>query len=63
MHKDKREIAAISAVIALISSEQTEYNYHHPTPGNPSHSWSAYGRSSIMQYRDLCQRRIITRSR
>jgi len=63
MHKDKRELAAISAVLALISSENSAPGYQAPIPGNPSHPWAAYGRSSTMQYRDICQRRIIKRSR
>ncbi|MDD2543245.1 MAG: hypothetical protein PHC57_02340 [Candidatus Cloacimonetes bacterium] len=61
--KDKREVAAISAVMALISSEDTPIAYSSPIYGSPSHPWAAYGRGLTMQYRDITQRRIIKRSR
>lgn len=61
--KDKRELAAISAVLALMSSEDTQIPYSSPISGNPSHPWAAYGRALTMQYRDITQRRIIKRSR
>ncbi|MCB5268329.1 MAG: hypothetical protein PHU99_10640 [Candidatus Cloacimonetes bacterium] len=61
--KDKRELAAISAVLAMINSEDTQILYRSPVYGNPSHPWAAYGRSLTMQYRDITQRRIIKRSR
>ena len=61
--KDKRELAAISAVLALMSSEATQIPYSSPIYGNPSHPWAAYGRALTMQYRDITQRRIIKRSR
>jgi hypothetical protein len=61
--KDKREIAAISAVMALINGEDGQVSYRSPEGGNFSHPWSAYGRSQIMQYRDITQRRLIKRSR
>ena len=56
--KDKREIAAISAVMALINTEET-LRYQPPVYGTPSHPWAAYGRAHTMQYRDLKQRIII----
>ena len=61
--KDKREVAAISAVMALINSEESSVAYRSPIYGTPSHPWAAYGRSLTMQYRDITQRRIIKRSR
>jgi len=63
MHKDMKELAAISAVMALMNSETSAYSYQAPRRGNPSHPWAAYGRSTTMQYRDITQRRIIKRSR
>lgn len=60
--KDKREIAAISAVMALMNTEETLW-YQPPVSGTPSHPWAAYGRMQTMQYRDLTQRRIIKRNR
>ncbi|MCB5233661.1 MAG: hypothetical protein LHW60_00215 [Candidatus Cloacimonetes bacterium] len=60
---DKKELAAISAVMALISSEDLCVPYVEPMRGNYPHPWSAYSRSQIMQYRDITQRRIIKRSR
>lgn len=61
--KDKKEMAAISAVMALMNSETDISVYTAPIQGNPSHPWAAYGRSLTMQYRDITQRRIIKRSR
>jgi hypothetical protein len=63
MKHDKRSLAAISAVMALISSEDTQPLYQKPLCGNPSHPWPAYARAQTMQYRDITQRRIIKRSR
>lgn len=61
--KDKRELAAIGAVMALINSETVYESYQSPLPANPSHPWAAYGRALTMQYRDITQRRIIKRNR
>ncbi len=61
--KDKQEIAAISAVLALLSSEGGSIKYTEPRLGQSSHPYAAYGRQLTMQYRDITQRRIIKRSR
>jgi hypothetical protein len=61
--RDKKELAAISAVMSLISSEAPTESYIAPIYGTPSHPWAAYGRNLTMQYRDITQRRIIKRSR
>jgi hypothetical protein len=61
--KDKQELAAISAVLALIDGEATAETYSAPVYGNPSTPWPAYGRTLTKQYRDITQRRIIKRSR
>lgn len=63
MKHDKRSLAAISAVMALINSEDIAPQYQQPRSGNPSHPWPAYARAQTMQYRDITQRRIIKRSR
>ncbi len=63
MIKDKKEIAAISAVMALISAESGQSSYQEPVWGCASHPWAAHGRNTTMQYRDITQRRIIKRSR
>ncbi|HHV36984.1 MAG TPA: hypothetical protein GXX77_04020 [Candidatus Cloacimonetes bacterium] len=60
---DKKGLAAISAVMALISSEDVCIPYTEPVRGNYPHPWSGHSRSQIMQYRDITQRRIIKRSR
>ncbi|MDD2229801.1 MAG: hypothetical protein PHY48_10360 [Candidatus Cloacimonetes bacterium] len=61
--KDKRQIAAVSAVMALINSEDTAPEYIAPLQANYPHPYAAYGRQLTMQYRDITQRRIIKRSR
>lgn len=61
--KDKKQIAAIAAVMALITNEGSTISYIEPVRGNPSHPYSAYGRQLTMQYRDITQRRIIKRVR
>jgi len=63
MIKDKKEIAAISAVMALISADAAQTPYQEPIWGNAGHPWAAYGRSTTMQYRDITQRRLIKRNR
>lgn len=59
---EKKQIAAISGVIALLSSESSEA-YIAAKPVNIPSPWSAYGRQQTMQYRDITQRRIIKRNR
>lgn len=59
----KQELAAISAVMAIITAESSAPQYQAPTLGNPSHPYAAYGRQTTMQYRDITQRRIIKRNR
>lgn len=61
--KNKQELAAISAVIALMSSETNEPQYIMPVQGCPPNPYAAYGRQLTMQFRDITQRRIIKRSR
>jgi len=60
---NKQELAAISAVMALLNSENVSVPYIEPIHGCPSHPYAAYGRQLTMQYRDITQRRIIKRSR
>lgn len=59
---DKKQIAAISGVLALINSEAAP-TYIEPIPGAVPSPWSAHGRQQTMIYRDITQRRIIKRTR
>lgn len=59
---DKRELAAISAVMAIISEEQAPAFVARQMPNMPS-PWQSWGKSQTMQYRDITQRRIIKRVR
>lgn len=61
--KDKKELAAISAVLSLISGDDATASYIEPQRGCPPNPYAAYGRQLTMQYRDITQRRIIKRSR
>jgi hypothetical protein len=61
--KQKQELAAITAVIALINSEDNRVQYCEPKRALPPNPYAAYGRQLTMQYRDITQRRIIKRSR
>lgn len=60
--KDKKELAAIAAVVAVISSEP-EHRYTDPIPPNVPSPWQTWGARQTMQYRDITQRRIIKRVR
>ncbi|MCB5245411.1 MAG: hypothetical protein WC179_04915 [Candidatus Cloacimonadaceae bacterium] len=59
MTDQKKEVAAIAGVLALITSEEAE------SPKLPKerefYFWQAYGRQKTMLYRDLTQRRLIKR--
>jgi hypothetical protein len=59
----QKELAAISAVMALLSSEGTKAEYIEPLRSCAPNPYAAYGRQLTMQYRDITQRRIIKRSR
>jgi len=60
--EDKKKLAAISAVVSLISSEsQTAYAEKIP-PHQPT-EWTIYGRQQTMNYRDMYQRRFIKRNK
>ncbi|MDY0150813.1 MAG: hypothetical protein RBS43_00910 [Candidatus Cloacimonas sp.] len=61
--KNMQELAAISAVVALISSEENTAIYREPIRALPPSPYAAYGRQLTMQYRDITQRRIIKRTR
>lgn len=60
--KDKKELAAIAAAVAVINSE-AEYRYSDKMPPNVPSPWQTWGARQTMQYRDITQRRIIKRSR
>lgn len=62
MADKKQELAAISAVVALLSGE-AETAFQPRLEGNVPSAWQAYGRQQTMQYRDITQRRMIKRNR
>ena len=62
MTKDKKELAAIAAVIDIITGEETA-TFIQRVPGEQPSPWQAWGRGQTMQYRDITQRRIIKRVR
>ena len=62
MSDKKQELAAISAVVALLSGEE-ETTFQPRLTGNYPSPWQSYGRQQTMQYRDITQRRIIKRNR
>ena len=62
MTKDKKELAAIAAVIDIRTGEETA-TCAQRVPGDLPSPWQAWGRSQTMQYRDITQRRIIKRVR
>lgn len=59
---DKKRIAALSAVVAMLSEEVQEV-YIPVKPPTLPHPYSAYGRQLTMHYRDITQRRIIKRNK
>ncbi|MDP2172169.1 MAG: hypothetical protein Q8M98_06950 [Candidatus Cloacimonadaceae bacterium] len=60
--KDKKELAALSAVMAMINSE-ARHTFVPRIPAEVPNPWEASGRQYTMQYRDIVQRRLIKRSR
>lgn len=63
MEYSKKQLAAISAVMALLDSEAETDAYTERKYPQASNPWSLYARQQTMQYRDITQRRIIKRSR
>lgn len=59
---DKKQIAAISGVMALLQDEPKD-SYIEPKVANIPCPWASHGRGQTMIYRDITQRRIIKRSR
>jgi len=57
---DKKKLAAISAVVSLISSEE-QSNFVQKLPPHQPTEWTIYGRQQTMNYRDMYQRRFINR--
>lgn len=58
---DKKKLAAISAVISLLTSEEQAGEFVAKLPPNVPTTWAGWGRQQTMQYRDITQRRIIKR--
>lgn len=59
---DKKELAAISAVMAIVNGEETSPFVGRPEPAVQT-AWQSWGARQTMQYRDITQRRIIKRVR
>lgn len=59
---DKKELAAISAVMAIVNGEPSEPFVGRPEPAVQT-PWQSWGARQTMQYRDITQRRIIKRVR
>ncbi|MDZ4122150.1 MAG: hypothetical protein U1C33_06985 [Candidatus Cloacimonadaceae bacterium] len=62
MEKDKKIVAALSAVLQIVTEDSSE-SFITPITGNIPCPWAAYGRTQTMQYRDITQRRLIKRTR
>jgi len=62
MDKDKKKMAAISAVVSLLSDEQ-QSSYQEKIPPHLPTEWTIYGRQQTMNYRDIIARRFIKRNR
>lgn len=61
--KDSKELAAISAVISILSNDaQCAVFVQRPVPNIPS-PWQAWGARQTMQHRNTIQSRIIKRVR
>ena len=58
---DKKKLAAISAVISLMSGEEQTSDFVEKLPPHLPTTWTHWGRQQTMQYRDIVQRRIIRR--
>jgi len=55
-------MAAISAVVSLLSDEQ-QSSYQEKIPPHLPTEWTIYGRQQTMNYRDIIARRFIKRNR
>lgn len=60
--EDKKKLAAISAVVSLLSSEAASSFVEKLPPHQPT-QWTIYGRQQTMNYRDMYQRRFIKRNK
>lgn len=63
MEYTKKQLAAISAVLALLDSDGEALSFAERKSPQFSNPWSLYARQQTMQYRDITQRRIIKRTR
>ncbi len=60
--KDTKELAAIAAVMAIVTQESITTFVPRQTPDIQT-AWQSWGARQTMQYRDITQRRIIKRAR
>jgi hypothetical protein len=60
--ENKKKLAAISAVVSLITGEEKS-GYIQKVPPHQPTEWTIYGRQQTMNYRDMYQRRFIKRNK
>lgn len=60
--KDTKELAAIAAVVAIMTQEPFDTFTERQIPQIQT-AWQSWGARQTMQYRDITQRRIIKRAR
>jgi hypothetical protein len=60
---DKKKLAAISAVVSMLSNETAASEYVPKQPVQQPTQWSSWGRQQTMSYRDTVQRHIIKRNK
>jgi hypothetical protein len=60
--EDKKKMAAISAVVSMLTSEQPN-PYEDKMPPHQPTEWTIYGRQQTMNYRDMYSRRFIKRNK
>ncbi len=61
MQREKKIRAAIAGVMMLLEEEQSMRARVEPVPVNVPVPWAQHGRRTIMQNRELLQRRVIKR--
>lgn len=59
---NKKKLAAISAVVSLLNSEEKHTVIEKKSPFEPS-QWTSWGRQQTMSHRDITQRRLIKRNK
>lgn len=60
--KDSKDLAAIAAVMAILTQDTSSSFVERQAPQIQT-AWQSWGARQTMQYRDITQRRIIKRAR